>query len=379
MGRIRNAGPRDFGISFGLAGPGGSGKTMTALMMIKAFCGDRPMGLIDTESGRGERYFKYFDYKYMQLDPPYSPERYIEAMREMQEAGVAGMVIDSGTHEWSGAGGILEMHEKETGGQSSRNMVGWARVKPKHRRFIEFAKNTGVHVGITFRAVEKSKPNPKPTGDHDKIISLGFQPVTNEEASFEFDLFAMLTAGGEGTIADDNNCKTFIEFKNSWKPGLKITPEVCSRLVSAHAEMCKGAPKNDVKVEDAPERQPAERSNIDKRSPNGAAKSGLQAKIEELANAETLDEVAAIEDQMDRHRASMKPAHITALNRAIKEAKDRLSDAGKSKADVYAARIEDVGDLDAIAADLDRETGLTEFELETLFGMLERKQAEALP
>ncbi len=364
MASIRKAGPREFGISFGLAGPGGSGKTMTALMMIKAFCGDRPMGLIDTESGRGERYYKHFDYLYLELDPPYSPDRYIEAMVELQKAGVAGMVIDSGSHEWAGEGGVLEMHARETGGKDSMNMVGWARVKPRHRRFIEFAKNNQLHVGITFRAVEKSKPNPNPKGKDDKILSLGYRPVTNEEASFEFDLFAMLAAGHEGMIAEDGNCKTFIEFKECWKKGLQITPAVCAALVKEHAKMCHGAPKDDVRIEDG--------TTTNKRG-------GLQARLAEIADATTLEEVAAVEDLLDTHRMSLKPPQIEALNQAIAKAKARINGKGTSRADRYAERIEAGEDLDQIAAEMDNDSALSDGEASYLFRLIYNRQSGDLP
>jgi hypothetical protein len=36
------------------------------------------------------------------LDAPYSPERYIEAIKSCEDAGMEVIVIDSTSHEWEG-------------------------------------------------------------------------------------------------------------------------------------------------------------------------------------------------------------------------------------------------------------------------------------
>ncbi|MDH3664197.1 MAG: hypothetical protein OEU92_29985, partial [Alphaproteobacteria bacterium] len=84
-----------------------------------------------------------------------------------------------------------------------------------------------------------------------------------------------------------------------------------------------------------------------------------------------------IEDQMDKHRAAMKPVQINALDRAIAAAKARLS--GETNADRYARQIAEGGDLDQIATEMDRDETLSDGDVETLFGMIEQQRAVALP
>ena len=105
---IRKAAPRFYPMTAGLAGPGGAGKTYTALMLATAFAEGGQVGMIDTEDGRGERYFSHFDYMYGQLDPPFTPDAFIKAHQAMVEAGAKAIVIDSMSGEWEGPGGILE-------------------------------------------------------------------------------------------------------------------------------------------------------------------------------------------------------------------------------------------------------------------------------
>jgi hypothetical protein len=48
-------------------------------------------------------------YNTIDLEPPYNPERYIEAINACVEAGDEVIIIDSLSHEWNGEGGILQI------------------------------------------------------------------------------------------------------------------------------------------------------------------------------------------------------------------------------------------------------------------------------
>jgi len=217
-------------MTIALAGGGGSGKTYTALVLATAMAKNGPVGLIDTEDGRGERYFRQFDYLYDKLEAPFNPGRYIDAMQSGVDAGLGALVVDSCSHEWEGEGGCLDKHLEITGGNEKKNAVAWAQVKPAHRKFIEFAKRAKIPTVFCFRAREKSKPVPG-----QGFVSIGWQPITNDETSFEFVLTAMLEPNGAGTMM---SCKTFIDFQHIWKPGVQITPQIAQNLVAAHKKSC---------------------------------------------------------------------------------------------------------------------------------------------
>ena len=72
------------------------------------------------------------DYNVLQLQSPYSPERYIEAIKTCEDAGMELIIIDSITHEWDGKGGCLDIHS-DLGGQFAH----WAKVTPRHNAFIQ--------------------------------------------------------------------------------------------------------------------------------------------------------------------------------------------------------------------------------------------------
>jgi hypothetical protein len=46
----------------------------------------------------------------LNLEAPFTPEKYIEAIKCAKEQGFECVIIDSLSHEWFGTGGILEIH-----------------------------------------------------------------------------------------------------------------------------------------------------------------------------------------------------------------------------------------------------------------------------
>lgn len=103
-------------LRLGLTGPSGSGKTYGALLIAKGIAsrlkdGKGRIALIDSERGSASLYSDIVDFDTIILDPPYSPERYIEAMEMVEKAGYDICVVDSTTHEWNGSGGCLEINE----------------------------------------------------------------------------------------------------------------------------------------------------------------------------------------------------------------------------------------------------------------------------
>ena len=86
-----------------LGGSSGSGKTYSALRLATGLakkCGSG-IAAIDTEAGRIRYYANEFDFSYMQLTEPFTPEKYIEAINDAVDSGFKVLIIDSISHEWN--------------------------------------------------------------------------------------------------------------------------------------------------------------------------------------------------------------------------------------------------------------------------------------
>lgn len=172
-----------------LAAETGEGKTFTALLLALGLAnGDASkVGLIDTENRRGSLYSDIFDnggvkrpFRHLDFNPPHSPARYIGAMRKFADAGIEALVIDSGSHEHEGMGGLEEIAHAPKANGEARKIADWITAKREHKKFMNAMLHLPCHIIICFRAREKFDFK-----DPTKPRSMGLQPITEKNVMFE--------------------------------------------------------------------------------------------------------------------------------------------------------------------------------------------------
>lgn len=188
----------------GLAAPSGEGKTYSALLLALGLAGGdaSKVGLLDTENRRGSLYSDIFDkgsekrpFMIGDLMPPFSPARYISAMRQFAKSGIEALVIDSMSHEHEGEGGIEEIaHSLKTNGQE-RKIADWITAKREHKRFMNALLFLPCHVICCFRAREKMDFKNK--GPNNEPLSKGLQPVCEKNVLFEMTASFLLADQGQ--------------------------------------------------------------------------------------------------------------------------------------------------------------------------------------
>ena len=144
-----------------LAGGTGSGKTLSALKLAKGIAGPgNRIAFIDTENGRGLMYADDFPIDYGALSEPYTPPRYIEALKAGAKTGAGVIILDSLSHIWTGTGGVLEQQEdilqKMAGDDFKKReacrMSSWIKPKGDHKKFVTALLQIPCHVICCFRA-----------------------------------------------------------------------------------------------------------------------------------------------------------------------------------------------------------------------------------
>lgn len=153
--QLRKAERRKAKLRIGMSGPAGSGKTFSSLLLASGMAPWDKIALIDTESGSGELYANskgIGQYQYLRLNPGYTPERYVEAIKACEDAGMEVIIIDSATHEWDGSGGCLEIVDQLTNASRSKNSyIAWGKVTPRHKKFIDAIIQSPCHIITTTR------------------------------------------------------------------------------------------------------------------------------------------------------------------------------------------------------------------------------------
>lgn len=196
--QIRKAQREGARLVIGLAGISGSGKTYSALQLAYGLANQdaSKVGFIDTENRRGSLYSDALPEPFLigDLYAPFSPQRYIEAIHEFQNAGVQVLVIDSVTHEWEGSGGCEEIASNTTS-----RMSDWKKAKAEHKRFMNAMLQCDMHIIACIRAREKVDfTNPK------EPRSLGVQPI--QEKNFMFEMTASLMMWDSGRAQQVLKC-----------------------------------------------------------------------------------------------------------------------------------------------------------------------------
>lgn len=168
-----------------LCGAAGSGKTYSALLIAQGLVPNGKIAMIDTERGSGELYADLTAYDIAPLQPPYTPDRYIELIRNAQHDHYDILIIDSLSHAWNGEGGILDMHSNVTATSKQNSFFAWNTVTPKHNALIDAIIGADLNVIVTMRTktaydiVENNKGKKEP-------VKIGLAPIQRDGVEYEF-------------------------------------------------------------------------------------------------------------------------------------------------------------------------------------------------
>jgi len=153
-----------------MAGSSGSGKSYSALRVAKGIAQKTggKIASIDTENGRIRYYANEFDFDDLQLEAPYTPEKYIEAIEDAIDGEYAVLIIDSISHEWDYC---LDVHSKMPG----NSYTNWAKITPRHNKFMEKVLQSPVHVLATVRGKDEYLLEDKNGKQVPKKVGLGYK------------------------------------------------------------------------------------------------------------------------------------------------------------------------------------------------------------
>lgn len=191
MVEIRTAQRQKAKIKVGISGPSGAGKTYSSLLLARGMATSwEKVGLIDTENGSGELYSDLGHYNVITLSSKkddgspdvnaFNPERYIEAVKAFENAGMEVVIIDSMSHEWDGVGGCLELVERAGG-----KFQDWAKVTPRHNKFIQTLLQTPMHIVATTRRKQDYEMT-KGTDGKVKVEKMGLKEVQRDGLEYEW-------------------------------------------------------------------------------------------------------------------------------------------------------------------------------------------------
>ncbi|GGD60657.1 hypothetical protein GCM10011514_25750 [Emticicia aquatilis] len=204
-------------IKIGLQAGSGSGKSMSALLLAYGMTNDwSKIAIIDTENHSAELYSHLGSYNVLNIEEPFSPEKYEEAINVCLKAQMEVIIIDSISHEWDY---ILEQH----GALAGNSYTNWSKFTPRHNQFINTILQANAHVICTIRTKQDyvlQEKNGKQIPE-----KVGLKPIQREGIDYEFTLVFDIDCKHNATASKD---RTGL-FMN--KSDFKLNAEIGQQIV----------------------------------------------------------------------------------------------------------------------------------------------------
>lgn len=220
--QLRKASRKKAKLRLGFSAVSGAGKTVSALLVAFGMTGDwGKIAVIDTENESADLYANHKltngtvigEFNVLPLKAPYTPEKYSDAIKDCENAGMEVIIIDSITHEWDGKGGCLEIVESLGGRYQD-----WAKVTPRHQSFIDSILQSSCHIFTTVRRKQDYEMTKDDKGKV-KVEKAGLKEVTRE--GFEYELTANLEIDSRHNATASKDRTGLFEGKPAFVPSIE--------------------------------------------------------------------------------------------------------------------------------------------------------------
>ena len=156
-------------IKVSIAGPAGSGKTMSSLLLAYGLIrAEHPewsdddiwdrIVICDSENGSGSLYVgtqvgptRIGSYNTINLAPPFTAQTYMDAIHMSKQHNMLVIIIDSLSHMWSGEGGLLDEQGK-IAARTGNSYTSWRTISPQYTKLVDTILQSPCHVITAVRA-----------------------------------------------------------------------------------------------------------------------------------------------------------------------------------------------------------------------------------
>lgn len=254
MSIFRKAERRKAKLRLAITGPAGSGKTYGALQVAQGLGGR--IAMIDTENGSGDLYSSICKYDIMNINAPFDPRKYIQAIHDAENEGYDVLIIDSLSHCWISEGGLLDMKEQLATSGKYNSFSAWSKVTPIQNKLIEAMLTSKCHIIATMRSRTDYVQVVNDKG-RTEIRKVGLAPVQRDGMDYEFSVVFDLNNEHTVTVSKDRTSifdgknftlsaetgATLLEWLNSGKniPDVREINERKQSIYKAYLSLFKGS------------------------------------------------------------------------------------------------------------------------------------------
>jgi hypothetical protein len=207
-------------IKMSISAPTGFGKTYSALLLAYGITNDwSKIAVIDSENESASLYSDLGKYYTVPMTPPYTVDKFCEAVDACVAGGIEVIIVDSTYHYWHGKGGLLEYNNS----LGSNSFANWAKTTPMYAKWLDKILQTPVHFICTSRkkqSYEIVENNGKKT-----VEKKGMEDQIRDGFSYEMTISFVITTAGHLTEVDKDRTRLFVD-----KPEFVITSETGAKI-----------------------------------------------------------------------------------------------------------------------------------------------------
>lgn len=191
-------------LKIAVTGPSGSGKTYSALLMAKAM--GKKIAVVDTENKSASLYAgkdNLPEFDSCDLEPPYTTDKYIAAIKAAVDAGYDVLIIDSISHQWAGEGGVLQKKERLDSQPGSNSYTNWGKLTPEQERFKSAILHADIHLIVTMRSKQDHALVIDNQSGKTKVQKLGLAPIQRDGMEYEFTSVFDIAMNHDASVSKD--------------------------------------------------------------------------------------------------------------------------------------------------------------------------------
>jgi hypothetical protein len=143
------------------------------------------IAMIDTENGSGELYAHLGEYDVLTLHEPFTVQKYTDAIDLAEREGYQVLIIDSLSHAWAAAGGLLDKKDTlDTRGGSNR-FTNWGSITKEYENFKARILQSPIHIIGCMRSKMEYVQEENERGQK-SVRKVGLAPIMRDGIEYEF-------------------------------------------------------------------------------------------------------------------------------------------------------------------------------------------------
>lgn len=208
-----------------LFGAAGSGKTLSALLLASGLKSNCRIAVVDTENGSAEIYADRANFDVINFSPPYTPDKFIDAIHSAEKNGYDVLIIDTISAMWSGEGGLLDIKQRIEKRGAGNSFTAWAQCTPLFNRFVDAILQSSIHIVCTMRSKAEYTIMKDSNGGIKGIAKVGTTPIQRGEIDYNFTTVFHLDRENNAVVTKDRTSmfNTVVPFKITEETGKLIS------------------------------------------------------------------------------------------------------------------------------------------------------------